>query len=604
MNKRPSTIFAGLALAATLVFSGCSADTGDTSDTAAAASSVTSPVAELSYDDLDIDEADLSFDTADAIDLTLADGASAAASGVSVDGDTVTIDAAGTYRVSGTLTSGSLVVDAPDAVVNLVLDGVDITAADVAAINVVEADQVVISLADGSTNVLADTAGATVDETVEDAPNATLFSTADLFITGDGALSVTANAADAITSKDTLVMAGGDVTVTAADDGVRGKDQLVITGGTLTADVQGDAVRSDNESVADEPDAPVGVIWVDGGSLDLTAGSDAMDAARQLTVLSGDLTIAAGDDGIHSDNVLRIDGGTVTITESVEGIEGAYMYLSGGDVSVVASDDGVNVSGGAEALAEETAESTDGAAATPEGAVPEGAVPDAAGGARPEGGPPAGGQVDGQAGGQMGGTGPEAEGATTEPVSDLASLTVSAMEGTGFGGPAEGDNGTRFLELSGGTYVVDTTSDGVDVNGSMTMTGGTLVVSSTENVRQGAIDVDDVFTISGGTLAANGMATMAVAPGEDSAQATLALTFGGTVPAGTVITIADGDGTQIASFTTAKASNSYIYSSDVLEKGTDYTISVGGEVTGTATGWLVVDGAASDGDAIGTVAAR
>ena len=177
------------------------------------------------------------------------------------------------------------------------------------------------------------------------------------------------------------------------------------------------------------------------------------------------------------------------------------------------------------------------------------------------------------------------------------------MDGTGFGGPAEGDNGDRFLELSGGTYVIDTTSDGVDVNGSMVMSGGTLVVSGTEDARNGALDVDDTFTVSGGTLAANGMATMAVAPGEDSTQATLALTFGGTVPAGTVLTIADGAGTQIASFTTPKASNSYIYSSDALEAGADYTISVGGEVTGSATGWLVLDGTASEGENVGTVAA-
>ena len=194
-------------------------------------------------------------------------------------------------------------------------------------------------------------------------------------------------------------------------------------------------------------------------------------------------------------------------------------------------------------------------------------------------------------------------GEATTSADDLASLTVSAMEGSGFGGPAEGDNGTRLLEFSGGTYVIDTNSDGVDVNGSMSMTGGTLVVSGTENVRNGALDVDDVFTVSGGTLAANGMATMAVAPGEESTQASLALTFSGIMPAGTTITITDDGGEQISSFTTPKASESYIYSSDALESGTEYTISVGGEVTGTSIGWLVLDGTASDGDTIGTVAA-
>ena len=578
--KRLSTFFAVLTLAAALLLSSCGAETGTTTvaagsaTSAVTASSLTAAVAELSYTDLGIDEANLSFDIADAVDVTLADGASEGGGGVSVDGDTVTITGAGTYHVSGTLSSGSLVVDAPDEVVNLMLDGVGITAASVAAINVVDAEQVVVWLADGSDNVLADATGSVVDETVDDSPNATLFSTSDLRIAGEGELSVTAHAADAITSKDTLVLAGGDITVDAADDGVRGKDHLVITGGTLTADVQGDALRSDNESVTDEPDAAVGVIWIDGGTLDLTAGSDAVDAARQVTVLSGNLTIAAGDDGLHSDDVLRIAGGTVNITQSNEGIEGAYMYLSGGDVSVVSADDGINVSGGAEALTATTDVATTG-------------------------------RESGTAGDQTmaGGVGPESQFTTTDAVEDLASLTVSAMVGSGFGGPAEADNGTRFLEFSGGTYVIDATSDGVDVNGAMTMTDGTLVVSGTDDARNGAIDVDDAFTISGGTLAANGMSSMAVAPGEGSTQATLAITFSGTVPADTLITITDGDGEQIASFTTLKASQSFIYSSDALVAGADYAISVGGEVTGTSIGWPVLDGTATGGDTIGTVAA-
>lgn len=615
MNRK-STSLAGIVLAGALLVSGCSAGSGSTTvttdtgamsaESAVATSMDSGAVAEVNYADLGIDEASLSFDPEDAVDVTLADGASRAGSGVSVDGDTITITEAGTYRLTGTLTSGSLVVDAPDAVVNLVLDGVAITAAGVAAINVEDADQTVLWLADGSDNVLADAEGAELDETVEDAANATLFSTPDLWIAGDGALSVTAHAADAITSKDTLALAGGDVTVEAADDGVRGKDHLVITGGKLTVDAQGDALRSDDESFIDEPGAAMGVIWIDGGTLDLTASSDAIDAARQVTVLSGDLTIAAGDDAVHSDNVLRIDGGTVNITDSVEGIEGAYMYLSGGDVQVASTDDGINVSGGAEALAESTDDTSSadlGAAVDPNTAVDPGAAgdPDMAAGGSPAGGPPAGDMAaDGQA---MPGGGPGGQAATTDPVEDLSSLTVSAMVGSGFGGPAEADNGTRFLELSGGTYVIDAMSDGVDVNGAMAMTGGTLVVSATDNSSQGALDVDDELTISGGTLAANGMSAMAVAPGEGSTQATLAITFSGTVPAGTVITISDAQGEQVASFTTLRNSQSLIYSSEALTAGTDYSVSVGGDVTGSNIGPLVLGGLATGGDTIGMVMA-
>ena len=290
MKKLPtglSTGLAGLALTSVLL-TGCSATDdaslvlGSTGSVDAQSTSLsTTSVTELAYADLGIDPADLDPDLSEAVVVTLADGASEGGSGVEVDGDTVTISAGGTSRVTGTLSSGTLVVDAADEVVDLVLDGVDITAADVAALHVVEAERVVVHLAEGSQNVLADDDAAVVDESVEDAPNATLFSPADLWIAavagrpygavveaeiepvgvrriaGDGALSVTAHAADAITSKDSLVLAGGEVTVRAADDGVRGKDHLVITGGTLTADVAGDALRSDNESVADDPEAAV-----------------------------------------------------------------------------------------------------------------------------------------------------------------------------------------------------------------------------------------------------------------------------------------------------------------------------------------------------------
>lgn len=618
--KSPATFFAGLTIAGALLLSSCTTSTdsttvvGDPSTTAVTASYTTGAITELAYSDLGLAEADLSFDTTDAVAITLADGASAGGDGVSVDGDTVTIDAGGTYSVSGTLTSGSLVINAPDAVVNLVLDGVDITAADVAAINVIEAGQVIVWLADGTTNTLADAAGAVVDETVEDAPNATLYSKADLFIAGDGALAVTAHANDGITSKDSLVMASGSVTVTAADDGVRGKDHLVIASGTLTVNAGGDALQSDNDDVYEDDSADVGVIWIDGGTLDLTSGSDGADAARQLTVTGGDFTIAAGDDGLHSDAVLRIDGGTISITESVEGIEGAYMYLSGGDVNVASSDDGINVAGGVESLEAETTTSTtvDQASGLPADQAA-GLPADQAAGmqARPMPGDatvddaitdrvaadPAADQATGMQGGR------DSQFTNTEAVDDITTLTVSTMEGTGFGGPAEGDNGTRFLEFSGGTYVIDTNSDGVDVNGSMTMTGGTLVVSSTTDAANGAMDVDDTFTVTGGTLAANGTATMAVAPGESSTQASVAMTFGGTVPAGTLITIADADGNQIASITTVKDSNSFIFSSDAIESGADYTVSVGGTVTGDAIGWLVLDGTATDATTIGTVTA-
>ncbi|MBR5754257.1 MAG: carbohydrate-binding domain-containing protein, partial [Erysipelotrichaceae bacterium] len=51
--------------------------------------------------------------------------------------------------------------------------------------------------------------------------------------------------------------------------------------------------------------------------------------------------IASDDDGIHADGLIQIDGGNMTITAH-EGIEGTYVLINGGMISINASDDGIN----------------------------------------------------------------------------------------------------------------------------------------------------------------------------------------------------------------------------------------------------------------------
>lgn len=61
-----------------------------------------------------------------------------------------------------------------------------------------------------------------------------------------------------------------------------------------------------------------------------------------VLVEGGELTINTYDDGITSDGLTEIRGGKIDILKSYEGIEGAYVKISGGDIYIVASDDGIN----------------------------------------------------------------------------------------------------------------------------------------------------------------------------------------------------------------------------------------------------------------------
>lgn len=267
-------------------------------------------------------------DLAAAEDVTL-DGttASSSATGVSIDGNTVTITTGGTYRLTGTL-SGQVRVDTTEKVA-LVLDGAKITATTGAAIEIVDADEATVYLAESSSNALQDAEG--------NDSGAALDSSADLSITGSGALTVVGTTNDGIASSDGLVIESGTVTVTAADDAIRGKDYLVITGGTISATADGGhALKSDNTD-----DATVGYVSISGGELSVESGEDGINA-QTILISDGRLTIAAGDDGAHGDLYLGITGGTVLITQSEEGLEAAIIELAGGTIDIVASDDGIN----------------------------------------------------------------------------------------------------------------------------------------------------------------------------------------------------------------------------------------------------------------------
>lgn len=67
-----------------------------------------------------------------------------------------------------------------------------------------------------------------------------------------------------------------------------------------------------------------------------------------LTIKGGTFEILTGDDAFHADDTLEIIAGTINIAESYEGLEGLHVIISGGDITLVASDDGLNAAGGAD----------------------------------------------------------------------------------------------------------------------------------------------------------------------------------------------------------------------------------------------------------------
>ena len=541
----------------------------------------------------------------------LGDTAETSSHVVSVEDGIITILDGGTYVLTGSLNDGSIVVDVKDDErVQLVLNGVSITSSSSAAIRVIQADKVFITLAEGTENTLANASAFEEGSEVD----AVIYSDEDLTFNGTGTLTILSPAGNGIDGKDDIKFVSGTYIITAGNRGVNANDSIRILGGAFTVESGSDAFRADHDSKeslgyiyiwggnfnitagggavngkstagnpgmpdmnmdfgtphaegerpempegfdpssdenrpeppdgntdsmtlpdfsgdmssmmppadGERPELPEGTegempqmpqgmmpgetaeteeiavegkgfkasgdLVILGGEFTLDTASDAFHADGDLTVYGGVLTIASGDDGLHADGDLTILDGTVQITQSAEGLEAEVILITGGNISVVSSDDGLN-----------------------------------------------------------------ARSSTGEKE------TFDAQEGV-------------EIRITGGILTVNAAGDGIDSNGDLVITGGTVTVSGPTMNANGAIDYNGSAVISGGTLIAACASGMAENLSEASTQPAFLVNLTG--DAGEV-TVSDSAGNIILTGTVEKSFGVLVISCADLTVGETYTVTAG-----------------------------
>ena len=259
------------------------------------------------------------------------DTATVSGSGAYVSGGSVTIASAGYYDVTGTLTDGSLMVDAgKNAKVFLRLNGVTITCSDDAAIRVNQADKVFLTLAEGTENTV--TSGENYSEAaLVDKTDGAIFAHDDLTINGSGALTVTAAYKHGIAANDSLRITGGKITVTAPADTIHVNDSLHITGAAITLSAGDDAIHSDT-SVA-----------ILGGSLTVNTCCEGIEAP-EILVEDGAITVTSTDDGINACGTETSDGSLPGVT--INGGTVTLLNPSGRDADGIDSNGNIDINGG------------------------------------------------------------------------------------------------------------------------------------------------------------------------------------------------------------------------------------------------------------------
>ena len=600
MNKKILTSATSVTLLAALALTGCSttsnalassttaADssvgtTATTSsatatDTAASNSSFSTNV--KSGEKLDVDthysEQDLSWDTSSETAIDLSNPT--ATDGVTVEDGTLTITKAGTYKLSGEY-QGQIKVETADSdAVRLVLDNANITNSSGAALNVVNADEVILYSASGTTNTISD--GADYTATGEDDPDAVVYSKADLTIAGEGTLKVNGNHEDGIHTSDGLVIASGTLEVNAANTGIKGKDYVDILGGTINVTAQQDGIKSTNDT----------------------------DEGKGWTRLSnGTVTVNAGDDGFKASRVVEISGGSLTVEQSDEGIEAQYINVSGGDVNVTSADDGMNASlKTSNSESTDSSENTSDAANQQQNSQQQGSIPGGqqSGTSNQQqqgmGQPPAmsGTSQDGTSqngasgtaqqqnntqnqGNQNMGQPPAMPGGNAQDGTSQNGTTGTGQQGMGLppqGGMPGGGGGGTFevidaaINVSGGHVTVNAEGDGIDSNGVTTLSGGTLIVNGPSQGGNAALDTNGDLLLNGATVLSGSTADMFEAPSTNSTSGYLKLTNSSGFEQGSTVQVADSSGKVVANYKVTKSNVQLVLvSSSSIVKGQSYT---------------------------------
>lgn len=507
--------------------------------------------------------------------------------GYTISGTTLTISAAGVYRVKGSCSEGSIVVSKSLDNVILILDDLSLTSASTAPVVVKKGSNVTIHL-DG-TSTLTDNEDASTEDTNEDFEGAAIKvkSGSNVTFCGEGTLNINGNAKNGIkgAEESTQTFNGGTYNVTAANNGIAADGSITVNGGSFTLDTDNDGIKS----VPDADDTvSTGSVTINGGTFNITADGDGISAEDTLKITGGDFTIKtlggyndktfnsdtmsckglkASGDRENIENNLIITGGTFDLNTADDAIHSdTNAEITGGTFKIYTGDDGVHadtqldlgISGGLardpefyiyssyEGLESGTVNLYSGkyyVVSSDDGI-------NAAGGSANGSDPGMGGGNTFNPGGRPGGPG-------------------------GPGGQGGTSSGNYALNIYGGAVYVNALGDGLDSNGTLNLTGGNISVFSMQSGGDNSpLDCDGTMTLNGATVFAAGTNPMNENPSTSTSQSYYKQST--SLSAGTVITVKNGS-TTLYSDKLLRNINYLLYSEPNVSSSS-ISVSTGGSV--------------------------
>lgn len=518
-----------------------------------------SAVTEISTDDMDFEfsNKDTTYDYDESEATTVKDSEKA-----------VKITAEGTYVVSGE--HESITVSAPDtAKVRIILKNATVSNTSGPAIYIESADKVFITAYKDTINTLSDGTSYTGDfkDTNVDG---TIFSKTDLTLNGEGTLNITGNYKCGAVSKDDLIICGLNLTVKSTGCSLEGKDCVKIKDAAITVSSGGDGIRSTNTEKTNK-----GFVYIETGNIDITSGNDGIQAATVLKAANGNVKITAGggaadtkqNSGVR--NMPGFGGKTQTTDdeESTKGLKtGSLIVIDEGGFEVSSKDDSFHSNGDIEINGGSFTAATgaDGFHADSNLIINGGNITVSR-------------SYEGLEGQKVTVTGGNIDITASD---DGINAVSSSSSGSSVGGRPGSSDSNALITIGGGYILVNASGDGIDSNGNVAISGGTVLVSGPTDNGNAAFDYNGEATVSGGTVILCGSSGMAQGFSDKSEQASFMYTLENSASAGSSVALTDEKGNVIASFIPAKQYNNVVISAPTLKNGGIYKLVIGGTVSG------------------------
>lgn len=483
----------------------------------------------------------------------------------------IKITSEGSYVVTGAHESITVEAGKNDKV-RIILKNAEISNPSGPAIYIKSADKVFLTVCEGTASTLSDGTEYS-DEYTADNADAAVFSRADLTINGLGTLNIKGNFKCGVASKDDLIICGLTLVAESAGHSLEGKDCVKIKDAALCLTAGADGIHSDNSEDSDK-----GFVYVASGNIEIAAENDGIQAETVLKIENGTfkITTADGAGEVKTEAAPQMpdfsgngSGSTSADEESRKALKAEKLVtVSGGSLEIDSADDAVHSNGDIEIGGGffEIFADDDGFHADEKLIISAGEITIEKSYEGLEG------QTVNVTGGSIDITASD-DGINAASPSDSTESTT--RPGPGMGGGMDNDS-SASVNIGGGYIVINASGDGIDSNGSVYMTGGTVLVSGPTDNGNAAFDYGGEAYISGGIAVFCGTPGMAQGFSENSNQASFMYSLQSSADAGKSVAVTDTAGNVIAAFMPAKQYSHVVISAPELEKGGSYKLLIGG----------------------------